>query len=168
MKNSEERVKSIFKKFTENKKAKYLIVAILSVVIIFIFITSFFGSSSKSENTIKTDDYVAKLEKSLEKTLSLVQGAGNVSVVITVESGMETVLAMETVTKQTSSTTEIVEKPLIVNGKPIVLKEKNPKIIGVLIVAQGAKNISVLTKMQQATVSLLDININQIEILTMK
>jgi stage III sporulation protein AG len=49
-----------------------------------------------------------------------------------------------------------------------VIKEKFPEITGVLIVAEGGQSISVLKRIQQATVSLLDINLNQIEILTMK
>jgi stage III sporulation protein AG len=55
-----------------------------------------------------------------------------------------------------------------VNGKTVVVKEMYPKIIGVLIVAEGAGNIGVMTRIQKATTSLLDIEINQIEILTMK
>ena len=50
----------------------------------------------------------------------------------------------------------------------MVLKELYPEIIGVLIVAEGANNIMVLNKLQQATVSLLDIEPKQIEILSMK
>ena len=112
--------------------------------------------------------YVEELENKLSQTLSKVSGAGNVSVVITVESGMQTVLANKTVTTTNSNGTTTEESPIIVNGKTVVLKELYPKIIGVLIVAQGANNIAVLNKLQQATVSLLNIELNQIEILTMK
>jgi stage III sporulation protein AG len=42
-----------------------------------------------------------------------------------------------------------------------------PKIKGVLIIAEGANSIASINKLQQATISLLDININQIEILSM-
>ena len=42
-----------------------------------------------------------------------------------------------------------------------------PKITGVLIVAEGANNLSVMNRLQQATMSLLDIDINQIQILSM-
>ena len=58
--------------------------------------------------------------------------------------------------------------PIIINGETVVLKELYPKIAGVLIVAEGANSISVFSRIQQAAVSLLDININQIEILTMR
>jgi stage III sporulation protein AG len=81
---------------------------------------------------------------------------------------METVLAMETATRETSNGIETIETPVLVNGKTIVLKELYPEITGVVIVAEGADSIAVLSKIQQATVSLLDINVDQIEILTMK
>ena len=63
---------------------------------------------------------------------------------------------------------KMVETPLVVNGKTVALREDYPQITGVLIVAQGAGNIVVLNRIQQATVSLLNIKLNQIEILTMK
>ena len=47
-------------------------------------------------------------------------------------------------------------------------KEMFPKIIGVLIVASGADNIVTRSNLQNATLSLLDIELNQIEILTRK
>jgi stage III sporulation protein AG len=122
--------------------------------------------ASKNDDEVLT--YVAELEERLSNTLSKVKGAGKVSVVITVKSGIETVLAMNTTTTKTDNGIEVVETPIILNGKTVVLKEMYPEILGVLIVAEGADEISVLRKIQQATTSLLDINVNQIEILTMK
>ena len=82
---------------------------------------------------------------------------------------METVLAMQTTTKESANgQIEVLTSPIIINGKTVVLKEMYPKVKGVLIVSEGAKSIAVMTKLQQATMSLLDIEINQIEILTMK
>ena len=115
-----------------------------------------------------SEQYVQSLEKRLSSTLSKVEGVGKVSVVINVESGMETILAMKTTVVETSSGKETTQTPLLVNGKTVVVKEKYPNIVGVLIVCEGAGNISVLYKIQQATVSLLDIELKQIEILTMK
>ena len=157
-----------FDKIKENKWLRYIIIVILIGILAF-FLFSTTQPNKENQNQNKTvDDYVTNLEYKLSKTLSLVDGAGDVSVVITVESGMETVLAMKTTTNKTSQGEEIVETPVLVNGKTVVVKELNPKIIGVLIVAKGGNNIGVLSKLQQATISLLDINVNQIEILTMK
>ena len=108
--------------------------------------------------------YVNDLENRLRNTLSQVDGAGKVSVVITVESGMETVLATETVINETTMGKETIKKPIIVNGKTVVVKEMYPKIIGVLIVAEGAGNIGVMTRIQKATTSLLDIEITPISV----
>lgn len=160
----------ILDKIKGKKKLQYLVVGVLAVILLIFLFFSFEGkeSNTNTQNTDVVSIYVDNLENRLQNVLSKVDGAGNVSVVITVSSGMETVLAMTTTTKNTSNGVEIIETPLLVNGKTVVLKEVYPKITGVLIVAEGAKNIAVLTKIQQAAVSLLDININQIEILTMK
>ena len=159
---------NVLEKIKNNKKIQYIIIAICFVVAILILIFSSISSmnqSSKSQNSV--DSYVTNLEERLSKTLSKVKGAGKVSVIITVESGMETVLASKIITTETPTGTEVEETPLIVNGKTVVVKELYPKIVGVLIVAEGANNISVMNKIQQATISLLDIQLNQIEILSM-
>jgi len=161
---------NLIEKFKNNKKFQYLIVALLSIIVIIIFCFNFTSNSNglktKENNTVT--NYVSELEIRLSDNLSKVKGVGKVSVVISVKSGMETVLAMNTTKTVTDEGTFIEETPLIINGKTIVLKELYPEIIGVLIIAEGADNISVLKKIQQATTSLLDVNLNQIEILTMK
>ncbi len=155
-------------KIKNNKKVQYTIIISLLIVVLFIFL---FGFKSEKKEKIENNDevlvYVESLEEKLSNILSKVAGAGNVDVVINVESGRETVLAMKTTTKDSVGGTETETSPIIINGKPVIVKELYPKIIGVLIVAKGANNISVMNKLQQATISLLDININQIEILTM-
>ena len=157
------------KNFINNKKFQYILVCVLAVVVVLIFVLSFMPNSQvKSDEIGVVDEYVKSLESRLSNTLSQVKDAGKVSVVITVESGMETVLAMKTTTKENGSIIETETSPILVNGKTVVIKEKYPNIVGVLIVCQGANNITVLSKIQQATVSLLNINLNQIEILAMK
>ena len=126
-------------------------------------------NKNESKESSAIDDYVYNLETRLSSALSQVDGAGNVTVVITVESGMETVLATEkTITENADKSVTTTETPIILNGKTVVLTEKYPKVVGVLIVAQGADSIVVMNKLQQATVSLLDIDINKVEILSKK
>ena len=81
---------------------------------------------------------------------------------------METVLAKETIIKETINGKETIESPITVNGKTVVLKELYPKITGVLIVTEGAKSISLMNKLQQATTSLLGVDIKNIEIISTK
>ena len=157
-------------KIRANKKIQYLIIGVFLVIIIFVFL---FGNIENSSQTLEKNDeiinYVNGLENKLSGALSEVSGAGKVSVVITIESGMETVLAMQSTTKKNADgQIEVQTTPVMVNGKTVELKQLYPKIKGVLIVAEGANSIGVMTKIQQATMSLFDIEINQIEILTMK
>ena len=84
------------------------------------------------------------------------------------DSGIETVLASKTTITETNGGKETVETPLVINGKTVVIKEVYPKASGVLIVAEGAGNIMVYKRIQQATLSFLDVDLNKIEILTMK
>ena len=168
-KNIKKTFNSFIEKIKSNKKLQFGLICVLLAFIVFIFIFDF----KKTENASNTSNdqiinYVNSLESKLSNTLSKVDGAGKVSLIITVESGMETILASKTTTKEhANGEKEIETAPIVVNGKTIVVKQMYPKIIGVLIVAEGAKNISVMNKLQQATISLLDININQIEILSM-
>ncbi len=167
-KKPSDKVIAVFDKIKENKKIQYVLIGILAIIAIVILI---FGNYSTNKSTSQTDivtQYVQTLENKLSSTLSCVEGAGKVNVVITVESGMETVLANKITTTETANGKETVETPIIINGKPVTVKENYPKIVGVLIVSEGANSISVMRKLQQATVSLLNINVDQIEILAMK
>ncbi len=157
----------ILEKIKTNKILKCILVAILGAVLLIVIF-----SGTKKESQVEYDneiiEYVYSLEDRLSKTLNKVSGAGDVKVVINIKSGVQTVLAMNTVKKETSNGVEIEETPLIVNGKTVVLKELLPEITGVLIVAQGADNIMVKSKLVNATKALLDIDSGKIEILTMK
>lgn len=165
--------KSLINKFLEKVKsdAKTRFLVIIICCFLLIAIIGFNLFSNKTETVKESDavtEYVYSLEQKLERLLNNVDGAGKVSVAISVNSGMETVLAMTTTTKETSSGREVINTPVVVNGKTVVLKENYPSISGVLIVAEGAGNIMVYNRIQQATLSLLNVKPSQIEILAMK
>ena len=166
---NKEKISSIFSKIVSDKKIRISVVISLCVILLFsLFLSNTNSKPEAIQANNSVEQYVSNLENKLSKTLSQVKDVGSVSVVITVSSGMETVLAMKTITNQTANGVETEETPLVVNGKTVVLREDYPKITGVLIVAQGGNNFAVLSKIQQATMSLLDIELNQIEILTKK
>jgi stage III sporulation protein AG len=151
----------------KNKTFTYVISAILAMLLcVFVF-----GDYSNNNSNLSSDtniEYIENLEKRLSDTLSCVKNAGKVKVVITVGSGMESVLATKVIMNNNNGIVEKKEEPITVNGKTVVLKENYPKITGVLIVAEGASNISVKNKLLNATISLLDVEAKNIEILTMK
>ena len=158
---------NFIEKIKRNKKFQFALIACFLIIVLLIFFAGY-DTQSKSQTSDAISEYVLSLENRLSKSLSEVKGVGDVSVVITVESGMENVIAMKTTTKETSTGQQVEEEPIIVNGKTVTLKEKYPIITGVLVVAEGADSISVLTRIQQATMSLLDIKLEQIEILAKK
>lgn len=159
----------ILEKISENKKLRTLIIIALIVAVVVILLCGFVNTD---ETSAETNDevivYVDRLENRLSELLSEVEGAGKVKVALSVASGRELVLAMKKNETITDGVTKIEETPITVNGKTVTVKELYPEITGVLIVAEGAKNLSVLTRIQQAASSLLNIDINRIEILTMK
>lgn len=157
-------IKTLIEKIKNNKILSYVLIAILLIVAVLFFT---FTGTNKKDVKVENVDYVSRLENRLETVLSNVEGAGKVKVVITLESGMETVLAYKTITTETEKGVEIEQTPILVNGKTVTLMEKYPKINGVLIVVEG-NSIAVKSRIQQATTSLLDVNLSQIEILTMK
>lgn len=120
-------------------------------------------------------NYVRRLEADLSSILSKIQDAGKVSVMITLESGAEIIPAKDESTsekvtdeKDTSGGTRIINEKTtddkIVftaaqggNSKPLIIKEINPEIKGVIIVAEGAKDSKVKLKISRAVQTVLDI-----------
>ena len=169
MNNGNYRLKNFIEKIkTTGKLRFFLIIFCCTALMLIIGISLFSDKAAKISANDSVSDYVYGLERKMENALCKVAGAGKVTVAISVESGMETVLAMTTTVKEGVNGKETVSSPLTVNGKTVVLKELYPKINGVLIVAEGAGSLNVYNKIQQATLSLLDVKISQIEILAMK
>ncbi|MGE5679094.1 MAG: stage III sporulation protein AG [Pseudomonadota bacterium] len=120
-------------------------------------------------------DYVRNLENELSSILGKIQGAGRVSVMITLESGKEIVPAKDesisdkvTNEKDTSGGTRITDEKTtddeVVfaaaqggNSKPLIIKEINPEVKGVIVVAEGAKDSKIKLKISQAVQTVLDI-----------
>lgn len=167
--NGKKEKKSLLDRLKADKKLSFAIIAVILVLIVFL-ISGIVPSKKDSETSEsdKVSEYICGLEKRLTDILSAVSGVGKVRVAIKIESGMETVLAGKTTTTETSGSKETTETPIIVNGKTVVIKEVYPKPSGVLIVAEGAGNIMVFKRIQQAALSFLDVDLNKIEILTMK
>lgn len=129
------------------------------------------GQTQKKEES----DYVRNLENQLSAVLSQIGGAGKVSVMITLKTGTEIIPAKdETISdkttneKDTEGGTRIIneqntsDKVVFMNeqggaSEPLVLKEINPQIKGVIIVAEGAKDPKVKLKLTEAVQTVLDV-----------
>lgn len=130
----------------------------------------------------RDDDYGEKLEKKLESILSQIQGVGKVSTMVSFYSGSEIVPATdskgeETITEEQDNQggnrkvtqTQQESKPLIFNAsggkqEPLILKELQPRIKGVIIVAEGASDIRVKADIYEAVKTVLGMPAHKVQV----
>ncbi len=131
---------------------------------------------------VGTDEltYEEKLEEKLASILSQVKGAGKVEVMITLESSSELVFQTdeaqntETIHEQDSAggirdsstidyTSDTVQAGS--DGSPYVIKEINPQVSGVLVLAQGAGSAAVKNEIYEAVEALFNLEVHKIKVL---
>lgn len=182
---------NFFRKIFQDKKNYYNFLIILFTGMLLLYFSKSFKVSENapkehleniSELNLANESYETNLEKRLENTLSKIEGVGQVDVLITLENGKEIVTKDEGY-KESSKTEEQAtngDKRQILSNKeekttvkigadePLILKEISPKILGVLIVAEGGGNIEIKNNLINATKALLGVEIHKIEVLKMK
>jgi len=125
------------------------------------------------------------LEKRLEEIFSLVEGAGQVRVMISPLGGRETVFAIDTVQTQNHSVEEdshggsreqrqysSQEQTVIISDRqgtdrPLVLREVEPSVEGIVIIAQGGNNSQVRADLTRAAQAVLGLDAHMIQVLAM-
>lgn len=123
-----------------------------------------------------TGGVCSELEKRLEETLSLIDGAGKVRVMITLKDTGEKVVEKD-VSRQTDAgvsgngATDISESSVYerVDGEelPYVSNELTPQVEGVLVVAEGGGNSMVKQNILQSVMSLFPLEAHKITIVKM-
>jgi len=132
---------------------------------------------SKSTESREKED----LEVRLESILSKIEGVGKVDVMVTYVSGKEIVPAYnsrsdenDTVEKDNQGGTRNIsessrEESIVFEEeqgvkKPIIIKDIEPVVKGVIVVAEGANNPSVQEKILKAVQVLMDLPIHKIQV----
>ncbi len=175
---------SSFLKLDTKKKIQYVGILLLVIVIITIYFSSFSGGSETPVETAPSSSLNQdSVEARLEETLSRIEGAGRVKVMITYESSSEIIPAIS-VDKQTSSTVDTSEngtseinsentqsEVVTINGSngssALVLREDSPKVMGVLIIAEGADNIGVKLSLLEAAQTILNVSPDRVDVYKM-
>ncbi len=179
---------SKFQKFLKkdnNLQLAIVAVAVVALVVFLVTTTLDSGGNANANDATGTSASAnsgeESLETRLERILSSVDGAGAVKVLVTYETGPEIVPALKSDTQnntsdssgtgqRTTSTTENNE-PVVVQGKngtePLVLVKKEPVILGVLVVAEGASDLDVRIRLSGAVQVALQIAPDRIEVLPM-
>ena len=179
-------------KKNDKKSLDYLLIFIVIVIVGLLYLSSFLTTSSNTASTTKsstTDTSTVRsnttdtLETKLKAVLSKIEGAGEVDVLITYETGTEIVPAVSvdetssssSSTSSSSGSTETKStntKPVTIqsNGETValVLYEKEPVVKGVIVVAEGAGDIKTKLALQRAVQTVLDVDSSSIDIFTMK
>lgn len=136
--------------------------------------TEIINNTDNQGNDSKSDS-VTELENRLIEILGKIQDAGKVSVMITLKSGSEIIPAKdESITDKTTDEKDVEGGTRAINekntsdqvvfmndqggtSKPLVLKEINPDIKGVIIVAEGANDPRVKLQLTEAVQTVLDV-----------
>ena len=161
---SKEKPKTL-KKF----KIEYILVIILALIALFIFFSSTkldFGLNL-SKDSQKSDNQ-STLENKLQEILSNIDGVGKTLITINVDGSSEEIILKNVETVSENGSTIKSESVVLVNGKPYVLKELSPKILGVVVVCEGANNLSVKMAITEVLTTILEVSSDNIRILKMK
>jgi stage III sporulation protein AG len=171
-----------------NKKLfQNLLIVCLVAAIVVISADTFFSNNKPSRNSIEETDiqfniqtdsavtYEEQLEKKLKGILEQISGVGEVSVMVTLNTGREVIPATNTI--ETSSETNerdgdggtrtvtqnsvdrkiVLKNNVSVEDQPLIVKEVMPEVKGVIVVAQGAERVEVAARLTEAVQTVLGI-----------
>lgn len=147
--------------------------------------TSSEAVDNQDTKVINLAEYENEQKKALINILKRIEGIGDVDVMINFQSGEVKVPAYDTTT-QTTITEEtdnnggkrvnnqkndgstVVMTNNNGDNEPFILETYKPKVVGVIVVAAGAKNSKTKSDIQKAVESLYDIAANKVNVYPMK
>ncbi len=177
---------------------KLIMILLTGTAILLLSVPGFFQSEdSKKDSEItegvaeisvqkEIDCYVENLENRLEKILKKIEGVGEVDVMISVKGTREQIILKDSNTSKdtstevdgnggnrTSSNLDEENKTIYSKGQdggesPYIIQELEPEISGVLILAEGADDISKTNEIIGAVEALFSVPIHKIKVIKMK
>ena len=138
-----------------------------------------------NENVMTSDEYEAKQKTDLINILKKMNGVGDVDVMITFENGEEKVPAYDKteqkatteetdtqggkrVNNQNNDNSKVVMTQNNGKNEPFILKTYKPKIVGIVIVAEGAENSKTKYEIEQAVSKLYNLSLDKVNVYSMK
>lgn len=127
---------------------------------------------AEAELSTTTEDFsVSALEEKLSQTLSKVQGAGDVTVMLTVRGGARKLLAEDVTTAvEADGTHQSQRANLVVSSgggageEPVLVQQLYPEFQGALVVCSGAGDASTRLKLMEAVSALTGLGADKISI----
>ncbi len=163
----------LIKKYSEKLKNPRILIIIGVMGIALIFLSSFISEKPKSNQSTEefsAEEYKETLEKDIAKLVKSISGSRKVTVVITLESGMNYQYAdnleesdeskndnLNTAEKSETKQNYITVKNADGSEQAILISKQMPEIRGVAIVCEGGDNAALNEKIQNAVMSALNI-----------
>lgn len=178
-------ISRFIQKLKTNRKLEIGVYAALGSLALIIYLSSVFSGSTKNDTADTTTELSAisvsdnDIEERLSNALSNIRGAGRVTVMITYDTTAQIVPAMSTESQtgensssdSSSRDSSDSSTPATVtrdgNEEPIVLTQIEPTVRGVIVIAEGAADISVRMNLQHAVETVLGIDADCIEVFEM-
>ena len=176
----------VLAKFSEGiKKNKYVVIILLAGVL-FLLLPAGGDNGDKESVTSAVDEPIIEFsiedtQAQLENILSQIEGAGEVSVMLSVRNGGERVLATdsevartmsggeetEEVNREESQATVVISQGSGTDGV-VTLKYIYPEFTGAVVVAQGAGNATVRLDLTEAVAAVTGLEAAKIKVVKMK
>lgn len=151
---------------------KYMLLIILAGILLLLLPTS--GAekqeSGKKDDIVAEEDFsVEALEEKLADTLSEIDGAGQVRVMLTVESGMKRILAQDGSMEQEEGAIQRETQTVVISSgsgtqETVLVQQVYPTFQGALVVASGGGDPAVRLKLTEAVAALTGLGADKISI----
>ncbi|MCD8005656.1 MAG: hypothetical protein LUF29_01570 [Oscillospiraceae bacterium] len=155
-----DRLKERFK--LTGRQLIYLAVAVLSIMLI-LTLNSFESDEEEPEisETIPTvsSEYAQELKLQLEEIISKIDGVGDVTVMLTIESSASYVYTTDIEKDELETKSETV---IIGNKEALIERIENPQVSGVLVVCTGGDRAVIQEQVIKAVSTVLDIPSNKV------
>ena len=195
MKDLIEKVQDYIKKYSNKKIINNLFIFLLILIIFLIIINNYLSKGELEKEVTKLEkpanniysetepDYNRYLENKLSRILSKIDGVGEVDVMITLEDSEESIIAsnstilIENILEDDGEggTREVNREDVNTqaltrtnNGDLLVVKKINPNIQGVIVIAQGAKDLEIKEILYEAVKTALGVKGNRVQVFSSK
>lgn len=153
------------------EKYKYVLLVVLVGAALLLWPVEKGGekTAAPAQQSVESAFDLASMERKLSAALSEVEGAGNVSVVLTVRSTSRQVVAQDDKTTLKEGTSERTAETVVVSKgsgaqEPVLLEQIYPEYQGALVVCAGGEDAGVRLKLVEAVSALTGLGADKISI----
>ena len=140
-------------RYLKNMKGKWTLLLLGVAGVILLLFGSLGGNATKAGESIGAEDYRAALTAEVTLLVSEVRGAGEVTVLLTLESGESRIYAENS----TGGT-------VTVGGDGLLVESRPPRVVGVAVVCTGGDDPAVRTEISDLLAASLGVGAHRIKI----